>query len=115
PLKYDKVRNLPYLKACVRETLRLDPPTGVSSLTQIPNNGRFIPDGTELASSPWVIGRNEQIYGSDFDKFRPERFLEDPKWADDVLKYDFAWGYGRRKCLGKPLALFTIYKILFEV
>lgn len=122
PLAYEKLCTLPYLKACVREALRLDP-GGVSYLPrwvkpdgwQLPNGQGFIPPGTEIASSPWVIGRNRTLYGDDADAFRPERWLEDPVKAEEYAKYDFAWGFGRRRCLGKGLALFAIYKVIFQV
>jgi cytochrome P450 len=65
--------------------------------------------------SPYVIGRNEDLYGPDADVFRPERFIEDPDWASKVLTYDFAWGYGNRRCLGKVLAMLILRKALFEV
>jgi cytochrome P450 len=65
--------------------------------------------------SPYVIGRNEELYGPDANVFRPERFLEDPDWASKVLTFDFAWGYGNRRCLGKVLAMLILRKTLFEV
>ncbi|KAF1846876.1 cytochrome P450 [Cucurbitaria berberidis CBS 394.84] len=122
PLPYTTVTKLPYLNACIREILRLDPPV-VSYLPraiksggiQLPNGQGFIPEGTEVAMSPYVIGRNEELYGPDAEGFRPSRFLEDSDWAGKVLPYDFAWGYGNRRCLGKVLAMLILRKSLFEL
>jgi cytochrome P450 len=121
-LPYTTLCKIPYLNACIRETLRYDPSV-VSYLpravkrggVQLPNGQGFIPEGTEVAMSPYVIGRNEELYGKDADTFRPERFLEDPDWASRALTYDFAWGYGNRRCLGKVLAMLILRKTLFEV
>jgi cytochrome P450 len=122
PVRYDEICGLRYLKACVREALRLDPP-GVSYLPRwvksggwtLPGNQGFIPSETEIASSPWVIGRNKNIYGEDADEYRPERWLENVERAEEYAKFDFAWGFGTRRCLGKGLAMFGIYKIIFQV
>ena len=42
--------------------------------------GRFIPEGTVVGVHPWVIHRNESIFGKDAHEFRPDRWLEcDPE------------------------------------
>lgn len=119
---FTELSKLPYLRACIRESLRFDPSV-VSYLPryvkpgglQLPHAAGYIPNGTEIGSSPYVIGQNTNLYGPDADVYRPERFLENPEWAENVLKCEFSWGYGSRRCLGKNLAMFILYKVIFEV
>lgn len=62
----------------------------------------------------YAMHRRKDIYGSDADQFRPER------WENDALK-NIGWGYlpfngGPRICLGQDFALleagFTIVRLL---
>ena len=73
--------------------------------------GKFIPEGMEVTSMPWIINRDMGVYGSDVDVFRPERWLDD---GDEKIKaYNkafFTFSYGPRACLGKELALLELYK-----
>ncbi|KAF2012416.1 cytochrome P450 [Aaosphaeria arxii CBS 175.79] len=119
---YNDLATLPYLNACIRESLRMDSPV-TSYLPRyvkpggihLGSNIGFVPKGTEIGCSPWVLGRNQDMYGHDADVFRPERFIEDPDRAMHLSKYDFAWGYGNRRCLGKILGMMILRKTIFKV
>ena len=37
-----------------------------------------------LGISPWVAHVNEEVFGPDAESFRPERWLEDPKKAEQM-------------------------------
>lgn len=52
------------------------------------------------------MSRNEDIYGAEVDKFRPERFLETNR-RDPAL---FVFGFGRRYTTLYPIPL-TLYLI----
>jgi len=116
---YTQIASLPFLAACIRETMRHDPPV-VSYLPRLVNTGgielfgKFVPDGVEVACSPYVISRDPGLYGNDADAFRPERFLDDPKWAEQVARYEFHFGYGPRRCVGKLLSQVVLAKALFQ-
>lgn len=49
------------------------PPQGVV------NGGQFFPDGTVIGMNPWIINRNQSIFGENADVWRPERWLDDDK------------------------------------
>lgn len=61
--------------------------------------------------------RQERIFGSDVQLFRPERFLEcsEDKKTEMSRTVDLVFGYGRWMCAGKTLALVELNKIFFEV
>lgn len=111
---------MPYLAACIRESLRHDPPV-VSYLPRrvdgddVDLHGKRVPDGVEIAASPYTISRDRGLYGDDVDQFRPERFLDDPGLAARAARYDFVFGYGPRNCLGKTLSNFVLAKAVFQV
>jgi hypothetical protein len=71
---------MPYLAACIKETFRIHPPVSLTLPRHVPAGGvelcgRFLPAGTRVGISAYVVGRNK-IFGEDIDVFRPERWLE---------------------------------------
>ena len=93
--------NLPYLNACLRESMRLAPV--VIHLTRVATDdiqlGPYsIRAGEAVLPSSYLAGRNPAVYPQP-DLFRPERFLE--KSPDKYAFFPF--GLGNRLCVGKPL------------
>ncbi|EAW12076.1 cytochrome P450 [Aspergillus clavatus NRRL 1] len=113
--QYDEITAyLPYYVACVRETLRLNPPAPnifprYVSEPGLDLYGRFAPAGTEVSGNPWIMQRNPAMYGEDAEEFRPERWLDADK-AKVYNKYLFTFGYGARMCLGREIAMMELYK-----
>ncbi|KAK4150066.1 cytochrome P450 [Chaetomidium leptoderma] len=118
---------IPYLSACIRETLRRDPPI-VSYLPRWADDdhngtggvelcGRFVPAGVEVACSPYVLSRSRDMFGDDADDFRPERYLESstPEWVAKAARYDFTFGYGPRQCIGQTLSHFITCKTIVQL
>ncbi|OQD80582.1 hypothetical protein PENANT_c034G09199 [Penicillium antarcticum] len=110
-------RHLPFYAACIKEALRLNP-SGATLLPRVvcpgdPDlivNGRQVPVDTEVAMNPWIAHRDKNLYGEDAEEFYPDRWLGDPAAAKVYEKYNLAWGYGARVCLGKPFAMMELYK-----
>merc|ERR1712098_709683 len=76
---HDKVKHLPYLKACLDESLRLFPPTSHGLTRAVPQDGmnilgEYIPGGTSVSISAYVAHRDETIFPM-ADRFIPERWL----------------------------------------
>lgn len=112
---------MPYFQACVHETLRIAPPVSLALPRHAAAGGLFIndvyiPESAELASNPYVIHRDRDVFGQDADLFRPSRWIDgDADKLKAMKKYFFAFGYGSRRCAGKNIALFTAQKFLVQV
>ncbi|CAI0435329.1 unnamed protein product [Linum tenue] len=111
------VKQLPYLKAVVKETMRLQPPAPLlirESNEDCILGGYTIPPKTVVHVNVYAIGRDREIWGDDSEEFRPERFME--KSVDDNKKgLDFdmvPFGGGRRMCPGMHMGLAIVHLTL---
>ncbi|KAF8652251.1 hypothetical protein HU200_062887 [Digitaria exilis] len=113
-----KEENLPsmiYLRAVVKETLRLHPPAPLlvphKSMADCDIGGYTIPSGTRVIINTWAICRDPKSW-ENADEFMPERFMNDGSAVDIDLKgNDFQFipfGAGRRMCPGINFGLATI-------
>ncbi|KAL3462800.1 putative P450 monooxygenase [Aspergillus heterothallicus] len=111
--------HLPYFVACLREAMRLNPALAftlprehTADDPELILNGRVIQPGTELACIPWISHRDRAVYGDDAEEYRPERWMgDDSARVRAFEKYNLAWGYGSRVCLGKHMATMMLYKV----
>ncbi|KAK0611729.1 cytochrome P450 [Immersiella caudata] len=125
PVKDSEVRQLEYLQACIREALRLMPPTTsthfykAAPLEGDTLCGSRLPFGTRMPTSPliYTLGRMKSFWGEDVEQFRPERWIE----ADEerrqamVTRVELVFGHGQFACLGKVLAWMEISKTVSEL
>jgi cytochrome P450 len=101
--------DLPYIRACVEESLRWRTVTVLGGIPHAPiqddvYQGYQIPKGTWITGNMWSIHRDPQCF-PDPDEFKPERFLDRASQPDfPVKKGHSAFGWGRRQCSGQPLA-----------
>ncbi|KAH7413819.1 cytochrome P450 [Phaeosphaeria sp. MPI-PUGE-AT-0046c] len=122
PIKDAEARQFPYLQAVIKEGLRLMPPASGAFFKTVPPggdtiDGKFIPGGTEIGSSPLGIHCSKKIFGPDADLFRPERWTEASadKFAYMASTTDLIFHYGKYQCLGKSVALMEFNKIFVEL
>uniref|UniRef100_A0A2N9HWG5 Uncharacterized protein n=1 Tax=Fagus sylvatica TaxID=28930 RepID=A0A2N9HWG5_FAGSY len=107
--------HLPYLEACVKETLRLYPPGPLllprRALQTCQVMGYTVPKDSQISVNMWAIGRDPTIWDDPLS-FKPERFL------DSCLdfkgnNFDYTpFGAGRKMCPGQPLAIKQVPLIL---
>ena len=104
---------VPYITALVKEclrsfcVLRLSLPRAVWK--DIQYGDMFIPKGTTVFLNAWGCNRDESVYGSDAEVFRPERFLE-----NEELPHA-AYGFGTRMCAGFQLANRQLYIMILRL
>lgn len=122
PIKYKEATTvLPYLGAVIKEAMRLHPSVGMLLERHVPAEGLSIegyeiPAGTIVGINPWVTNRSP-AFGTDPDRFNPDRWLtadeEQLKHMDNL--WEFTFGSGSRKCLGRNMAMIEIHKVIPEL
>ena len=80
--KWNEVRNLPYLDACVLEGARIHPPFALPFERIVPPGGvsvlgSYLPEGTLVGGNPYVVNRHEPTFGANVEGWSPERWLCD--------------------------------------
>ncbi|KAI6600232.1 hypothetical protein MCOR12_004749 [Pyricularia oryzae] len=104
---------LPYLHACLEETLRLYPPAAEVPPRISPgdyiNDDIYIPKGAKVSVYQWATHRSERNF-VDPETFAPQRFLPashplyEQKYARDNKAAFRPFAAGPRDCIGKNLA-----------
>ncbi|KAL6979273.1 unspecific monooxygenase [Sarracenia purpurea var. burkii] len=102
------INNLVYLKAVVKETMRLYPAGPLSVHRESTEDcniaGYHVPKGTRLIVHLWKLHRDARVWDNP-NEFRPERFLDDIK--SDLRRRHFEYlpfNSGRRSCPGMAMA-----------
>ncbi|KAK6940714.1 Cytochrome P450 [Dillenia turbinata] len=122
---FDEVKDMVYTHASLCESMRLYPPVPVdfkaAKSDDILPDGTVVKKGMRVAYVPYAMGRLESLWGEDWNKFRPERWLErDPvtgKWVfvpRDPYTY-CVFQAGPRICLGREMAFLQMKKIVAGV
>ncbi|KAK7390174.1 hypothetical protein VNO78_25473 [Psophocarpus tetragonolobus] len=114
-LDEDDIQKLTYLKAVMKETLRLHLPAPLlvprESNEECIIDGYRIPAKTIVYVNVWAIQRDPEIWKNP-EEFYPERFLDS---SIDFHGQDFElipFGAGRRFCPGVPMAIVTLELVL---
>lgn len=111
----DDLEMMTYLKAVIREVLRIHPPLPLllfrENSEDVKIAGYDIAARTQVIINAWAIQR-DPTYWEEPDEFRPERFLNssvESKWQDFHM---IPFGAGRRGCPGVPFALVNAELVL---
>ncbi|CZR60133.1 related to pisatin demethylase cytochrome P450 [Phialocephala subalpina] len=111
-------RELPYLTAVIQESLRLHPAIGLPLERVVPASGLqvgkyFLPAGTIVGASAWVLHQKEDVFGERCGEFRPERWIEvSEQRKSEMNSAMFAFGGGSKECLGKSISYLEMYKLI---
>ncbi|KAL2284621.1 hypothetical protein FJTKL_08721 [Diaporthe vaccinii] len=103
-----QLAQLPYLRACIDESLRLTPPTPGHLPRKVLTHGLevdgvWVAPGTTVGVSAYSIHRNETYFSDPYD-FRPERWLNDDGSYRGAGTAFNAFSAGATGCIGKQLA-----------
>ncbi|EPS25476.1 hypothetical protein POX_c03861 [Penicillium oxalicum] len=123
-------QRLTYLDACIKEAFRLHPAAGLPLERIVPKqgaeiDGHFVPGGTIVGCSAWLIHMDKETFGDDVESYRPERWLPDETRCQTESGQEaelrrikemngtmFQFGMGSRTCIGKNISLLEIYKLV---
>lgn len=119
PITYKQTQGLPYLKAVVRESLRMYPSIPAPLYRIVPAgglsvDGHLISPGTVVGISSLAQNRDTAIFGKDAGVFNPDRWLGDESEARymEAALFNFG-GSGPRSCSGRDLALVSKTPVMF--
>ncbi|KAM0035163.1 putative cytochrome P450 [Helianthus debilis subsp. tardiflorus] len=114
----EDLEKMPYLKAVVKEALRLHAPLPLLLAREARNGvnlmGYDIPPRTQVIINAWAIGRDPASW-TEPEEFKPERFINSPVDYKG-LHYEFLpFGAGRRGCPGLHFGVVLIEIILANI
>ncbi|KAL6658697.1 hypothetical protein ACP70R_002737 [Stipagrostis hirtigluma subsp. patula] len=110
----ENLGDMTYLKAVIKETLRLHPPVPLllprCSMVDCDIDGYTIPAQTRVIINTWAISRDSRFWDK-AEEFVPERFMAGSTHKADFKGNDFQFtpfGAGRRICPGMNFGLATV-------
>ncbi|KDQ59105.1 hypothetical protein JAAARDRAFT_33833 [Jaapia argillacea MUCL 33604] len=116
---FDDRKDLPYLNAIVKETMRWQPVTPLavvhSPIADDVYKGYFIPKGSIIFGNSWTILQDPIAYPNP-KEYKPERFLKDGQLDPNVQDPDLAaFGFGRRICPGRHFSNSTLFIFISSI
>jgi cytochrome P450 len=116
---------LPFLRACVKEGLRLGManPTSLTRVVPGPGpglavGGVMLPPGTVVGCAAYNLHHDPDVFPEPF-AFRPERWMDDGSDGGlrraDMARSLMPFGVGLRGCIGKNLAMLQLHDTVFSV
>ncbi|XP_037945860.1 probable cytochrome P450 12a4, mitochondrial [Teleopsis dalmanni] len=106
------LKNMPYLRACIKESLRLYPVVELNARTpqrDVVLSGYQVPKGTQVSMVSTTLRKNEKYY-TKAEEFIPERWLRQNKDSENQSSNELKvtnpfiylpFGFGSRSCIGK--------------
>ncbi|KAF2795008.1 cytochrome P450 [Melanomma pulvis-pyrius CBS 109.77] len=123
-IDFETLRTLPWINACMEETLRLSASATHHSLPrQSPGgivNGEYIPQGVLCRTSLFTYSRSER-YFYDAKSFRPQRWLReghpmyDSRFSGDNKSAHMPFITGPRQCPGREVARIMFRLIIAKI
>lgn len=125
PLTEESMKNLPYLRACIKESLRLFPPATMNmrrTNEDLVLKGYHVPKGVDIVLGMMSMYHDAKNF-KEPTKFIPERFLRRETEGEACPQsfkqtHNFAYlpfGYGPRFCVGKRIAEMEIESFISRI
>jgi cytochrome P450 len=108
---WQKIKSLPYLRACIDESMRLAPPVATDLIRRTPPDramvidGEVIPPSTNVSISAYTAHRDPTVF-KDPETFDPSRWMA--KGSDelkDMLGAYIPFSSGVRGCIGRNVTV----------
>lgn len=115
---YDKVKSLPFLRACLDEGLRISPPTSAGLPRRTPPEGaeilgQWIPGDTSVWMTIYAAHRDPDIFPEP-EEYRPERWM-DSEARKRMEPYFMPFSAGARSCLGRNITYLEQMVVLASI
>lgn len=117
-VRWNEVKDLPFLSAVIKEALRCHPAVGLTLERIVPScgmeiSGHFVPGGAIVGVNAWVIHRDPAVFGDDAAQWHPDRWIEADEEKKRLMDNSiFTFGAGSRTCIGKNISLLEMYKLV---
>nr|QZM07455.1 cytochrome P450 monooxygenase CYP301B1 [Lasioderma serricorne] len=120
-LTHEKLDQMNYLKACIKETLRMFPVVignGRCTTKDTYIRGYHIPEGVQIIFQHYVASNLERYFPKS-EEFIPERWLKGDKNQSVCSNHhpfaSLPFGFGRRMCLGRRFADLELQTLIAKV
>lgn len=124
--QYNEIReHVPFVDPISKEVFRIYPVATTPMPRVVPNGGAVIhgynlPEGTNVGTSQWCVGRNREVFGDDVELFRPERWEHSSEESDsdqfrDIEAASIPFHAGPMMCTGKHIAMLEIHKTIVAI
>ncbi|KAF9894465.1 hypothetical protein FE257_007968 [Aspergillus nanangensis] len=115
---HDKVKNLPFLRACLDEGLRISPPTSAALPRRTPPEGaqimgEWIPGDTSVSMTIYGTHRDPDIFPNP-EEYRPERWMDEEE-RKRMETYFIPFSAGARGCLGRNISYLEQMVVLASI
>ena len=115
PLSLEMMDEMPYLRAMVKETLRIKPPVTMvpyKTLKAFPISEDYtVPAGSMVIPSFYNALHDPEVFPEP-DEFKPERWLDPASTANTNPRNYLVFGAGPHKCIGLDYAQMNIALVL---
>ncbi|KAH8749226.1 cytochrome protein [Diaporthe sp. PMI_573] len=112
---WEDLEKLPFLTACIQESLRLAYGTSqriprIFDQEEIAYKDYVLPRGSIISMDIYDVSHDESIFPDSFS-YKPERWLGNPRAPDgrQLSRYLVTFGRGTRSCVGLQLAWAELY------
>ncbi|CAG8079440.1 unnamed protein product [Penicillium olsonii] len=113
---YAEVKDLPFLRRCIDEAMRLHSTSAIGLPRLVAENGPgvkfddfYFPPGTVLSVPSYTIHHMQEIWGPDVEEMRPDRWLS--LSARQKAAFN-PFSYGPRACVGQNVAIMELQLII---
>jgi sterol 22-desaturase len=108
PLTMDHLDRMPYLRAVVRESMRVKPPVTMVPYTATKafpiSDDYIVPAGSMVIPSIYPSLHDPEVF-PDPDRFYPERWMDEKSLANANPKNYLVFGAGPHRCIGEQYAV----------
>ena len=108
---HELASQLPYLRACIEESLRVRPPSSFGLPRIVPKGGRqiagqFVPEGVTVSVPTYSLLRDETAFDN-ATEYIPDRWMtDDPEKKRRMMNNHLPFSTGPRACIGRNIAYF---------